>query len=462
MTVTLPGTAGHIENVPRNACSPSPLANSSVPPCLYCWDMTTTFALLNAGFDTDAVGLLDDAALEDRLTSHAALVAAETAVFLRLLGEFDARGRWQVDGVRSLAHWMNWKLGTSQRTAQEQIRVAKSLRDLPAITTRFEAGEISYSRVRAITRIASKQTEELLLDLATHTTGSQLERVIRLEEQLARNHDADTPPAAPEVVRYTDSDDRSVIAIKGARCDMDLVWKAINEAVTADTERPIEERRSDAAVAIADAYLSSKPADRSGSDRTQVVAHRNADGTTTVNGHLMHPTEASRLTCDATTIDITHHHNCCASEDEIGRNTSGVSESMRRRVLLRDGNQCSWPGCDAQHFLHIHHVVHREHGGRTILSNLAPLCGHHHRILHAHSYRLVRATAGWAAERSDGTVIGPPTVKSVPRNARSRQVFPADAMTSRWDGTPLDLWWYEPIGPGKTVVNPENVPRNAD
>jgi hypothetical protein len=104
--------------------------------------------------------------LEGRLTSQAARNAANMHEYLVTLEEFDRRKGWVGDGVRSFGHWLNWKIGTGVRVAQDQLRVAKALTVLPVTSEAFSRGELSYSRVRAITRVALPETEVKLVGLA--------------------------------------------------------------------------------------------------------------------------------------------------------------------------------------------------------------------------------------------------------------------------------------------------------
>ncbi|HUR15271.1 MAG TPA: DUF222 domain-containing protein [Mycobacteriales bacterium] len=122
------------------------------------------------------VAALSDVELVAEVTTWAGRVAAGEAVLLRLVGELDARGAWAGHGVRSCAHWLSWRLGLSSSTAWERVRVARALRELPLTTSTFGEGRLSYSQVRAITRIATAATEHRWVELARHSTGAQLAR----------------------------------------------------------------------------------------------------------------------------------------------------------------------------------------------------------------------------------------------------------------------------------------------
>ena len=93
-------------------------------------------------------------------------LAAATAAWLRLVAEFDERGGWHGVGIKSCAHWLAWQCGMSPVTAREHVRVARALRGLPRIAAAFDAGRLSYAKVRALTRIAAPDCEAALLEFA--------------------------------------------------------------------------------------------------------------------------------------------------------------------------------------------------------------------------------------------------------------------------------------------------------
>lgn len=101
----------------------------------------------------DPLQMLSTRELETELLTLAGHVAAAQCRFLQLLAEYDRRGGWAGPELRSCAHWLSWRIGMSLRTASEHVRVAHALAKLPAVTAAFAAGKISYSKVRAITRL---------------------------------------------------------------------------------------------------------------------------------------------------------------------------------------------------------------------------------------------------------------------------------------------------------------------
>ncbi len=87
------------------------------------------------------------------------------------------------DDTPDCAHWLNLHCGLDLVTAREKIRIARALDDLPLILAAFRSGELSYSKVRAITRIAEWDTEAELIELARQTTAEHVSRLVRARRQ---------------------------------------------------------------------------------------------------------------------------------------------------------------------------------------------------------------------------------------------------------------------------------------
>src|SRR5688572_28158096 len=110
------------------------------------------------------------------LTGH---INAANHRWLTLIAEFDRRKGWADSATQSCAHWLNWKCGIDLGAAREKVRVARALESLPRVSAAMERGEVSYSKVRAITRVADAATEELLLSIALHGTAHHVETTVR-------------------------------------------------------------------------------------------------------------------------------------------------------------------------------------------------------------------------------------------------------------------------------------------
>lgn len=117
--------------------------------------------------------------IEREIESLAAQINAGCARWLELVAEFDRREGWGDTGCRSTSEWVAWRCALTSRSAREHVRVARALPELPEIRRRFGAGELSYSKVRALTRVADSDSEAELCELARHATAAQLERMVR-------------------------------------------------------------------------------------------------------------------------------------------------------------------------------------------------------------------------------------------------------------------------------------------
>ena len=118
-------------------------------------------------------------ALGDRICELSAHLNAANCRLLELIAQFDKEEGWGVDGCNSCAHWLNWKCGISQNAAREKVRVAHALANLPLTHASFAKGEISYSKVRAMSRVATPENEDYLLMIAKHGTAAHVETVVR-------------------------------------------------------------------------------------------------------------------------------------------------------------------------------------------------------------------------------------------------------------------------------------------
>src|SRR5947207_8005408 len=116
--------------------------------------------------------------LGDEIAVLCAHLDAATARLLDLIREFDARGGWNT-GFRSCAEWLTWRVGLDRGAARERVRVARALGTLPRLAQALARGELSYSKVRALTRVATPNIEERLLAVGRAGTAEHVERIVR-------------------------------------------------------------------------------------------------------------------------------------------------------------------------------------------------------------------------------------------------------------------------------------------
>ena len=116
--------------------------------------------------------------LGNEIAESSAHLEAATARLLDRIRKFDTRGGWNT-GFRSCAAWLNWRVGLDMGAARERVRVARALGTLPRLAEALAHGQISYAKVRAVTRVATPETEERLLALAKAGTAEHVERIVR-------------------------------------------------------------------------------------------------------------------------------------------------------------------------------------------------------------------------------------------------------------------------------------------
>src|SRR4051794_31627947 len=144
--------------------------------------------------------------LEADIVELASQLTAATARFITLIGDYDAAEGWRDFGMRSTAHWLSWKCGMSLTTGREHVRVARALRGLPAVAAGFAAGRLSFSKVRALTRLATPDNEAELVQMADYATAAQLDRLLAKHRRVRRLTDVAERRKAEHLTFHYDDD----------------------------------------------------------------------------------------------------------------------------------------------------------------------------------------------------------------------------------------------------------------
>ncbi len=124
--------------------------------------------------------------LGDEIAELSAQIEVAGARLLDLIRDFDARGGWG-HGFRSCAEWLSWRVGLDLNAARERVRVARALPNLPRLARALARGELSYAKVRALTRVATPETEERLVIVGKAGTAAHVERLVRAWRRVDRN-----------------------------------------------------------------------------------------------------------------------------------------------------------------------------------------------------------------------------------------------------------------------------------
>jgi hypothetical protein len=383
----------------------------------------------------------------DRLEADIASLARDIAMrmerWLALVAEFDRRGGARRSGFRGTAEWLAWRCGLSHRTALDHVRVARALVERPLVRECLASGELSYSKVRAISRAPACEGEAGLIGLARSATAGEVERVVRaLRSAPSADVDVANAAYARRYVSWSWELDGSLSIRARMPAEDGAAFIEMIESAAAAIHRspgtttdhapgsaparpPLGARRADALAEIA----------QSGSPRTQVVVHVDegalactatqtedrAGATCEIEDGPAIPSEsARRLACDAALVSARHTDD---GGTDYGRARRSVPAPLRT-VLERRDRHCRFPGCDRRHDLHAHHIRHWAHGGATDKDNLVLLCRFHHRLVHEDGFTVHRDRDGtFQFARPDRRPVPlVPLVREVHRQPRGQPV----------------------------------------
>jgi len=414
--------------------------------------------------------------LGDEIAELSAHLEAATARLLDLIRAFDARGGWNT-GFRSCAAWLSWRVGLDLGAARERVRVARALGTLPALAEALACGELSYAKVRALTRVATPETEARLLAVGRAGTAAHVERIVRGWRRVDRQAEARETArhhARRSLHIYPDEDGAVVLRGRLAPEVGALLLRALDAARETLYQRRREsgpvpaadpaveaptrvQQQADALALLAETALHHELDPGAPGERYQVVVHVDAQvladpeqpGQSVLEDEPRVSSETSRrLACDASRVVM--RHDPAGRVVEVGARTRTIPPALRRALTSRDRG-CRFPGCGVR-VGQGHHVRHWAAGGPSTLSNLALLCRHHHRAVHEEGYQLERLADGALQfQRPDGRplpdVPSPAAVPADPVGAlRARHEAQGLRLHARtgcggWLGERLDVGW---------------------
>jgi Domain of unknown function (DUF222)/HNH endonuclease len=414
--------------------------------------------------------------LGEHIAELAAEISAATYELLAMLRDFDERGGW-ASGFHSCAHWLCWRVGLDPGAAREKVRVARALGALPLLSAAMRRGEISYSKVRALTRIATPANEGGLLDFARAGTAAHVERLVRGKRRVDRIANGEERRHAARYLRaYTDEDGMVVVTGRLAPEAGAALMRALDagvealygprrrqpsgagqEAAEPADDSSAEQRRADALGLVAESALAAGLDPGTRGDRYQVVVHVDAEvlapgceggSSWLADGSCVSAETSRRLACDSARVVMRHAAD--GRVLDVGRRTRAVSPALRRALEHRDGG-CRFPGC-GRRLCDAHHVEPWADGGATSLVNTLLLCRRHHRAVHEEGFSVELAPDGDARfHQPDGRPLpeaptlpvsaGEPVTALVARLAGHGVAVDAGATLPDWWGGPVDYAW---------------------
>jgi len=352
------------------------------------------------------------------------------------------------------------------------VRVARRLTELPLIREAFGRGELSFSKVRALTRVAEPDGERDLLELASFATAAQLERIVRASRRVSAA-EADENHRESFVTWFWDEQgclclsgrlpaEDGALFLRALEASRDALHEVRREdggsaepppapVIDHGSAEPLDNAAApgdvappppvpstaEAFAAMTETALTRPPTATPGGERHQVFVHidadslprdevRSADAECAIaDGPGLAPETVRRLLCDGSLVSILERDGKPLS---VGRRTRTVPASIRRALLARDG-RCQYPSCERHRFVDAHHIVHWAHGGDTSLDNLVLLCRHHHRKVHEGAVRVERSTDGVVSFRGPGEV---PLVSRARATSAPGLLADANRRRGRW------------------------------
>jgi len=357
-------------------------------------------------------------------------VSQATHRFLVLLREFDLRQGWKAYGNVDCADWLNWRCGIARVTAQEKVRIARSLWGLTQIDEAFARGDLSYSKVRALCRVATQSSETELLAFALDASASQVEaycRRLRNGDVEVSAQDAKRLHESRSLCRQFREDGSGSMTVELPRAELELVLKAlefVGSTLPDDPSRSLFARGADALLQMARDALAGRVDSGAAPEAYQVVVHVDAAALSGQGGEADLPLPTvRRLCCDGAVVPIIDGDDGAALN--VGRKQRTVPTALKRALYARD-RLCTFPGCHQARYLDAHHIQHWADGGSTSLDNLLVLCSTHHRLVHEGGFNVARDRDGRCYfVRPDGRPVEVPRSAAVERVEEARAQYRA-------------------------------------
>ncbi len=301
------------------------------------------------------------------LARQRCVLDAEEARWLRAA----ARCRiWQQVGCASLLDYLERRLGYGPRAAQDRIRVAFALEELPALAGELERG-MPYTAVRELSRVATRETED---DWIAACRGKSVHEV----ERAVAGHRPGSRPTDPGEADLTGRP----LSLDDIRPATQAAWREARHKLQA--ERGVHVSDDELLAVLCGGYLegASAPCEddaHAGRAKYQVavtVCDRCQQGWRDGAGRTfpLDAADTERALCDAQHVG--------SLDGEPARATQDIAPRVRRFVVRRDRGTCRVPGCRSAANLELHHIVPRSRGGSHEASNLIQLCDGCHTAHH--------------------------------------------------------------------------------
>lgn len=376
------------------------------------------------------ISRVDDAALGEELIEIRESIDQLEAAFAGGLRRFDRSGDYKADGALSLVDWLRWKCKLSGGAAMERVAIARQLEKLPQTQQAFARADVGYQHVALLARTAEKvgapavQRDEAKLLKAAETMDPGRFAGVAKEFEYQVDHAAalaETNRAYTRRYLHLSEPKDGLVHLEGlldaeGGATLKTALDSLMPPPKKDDDRTPGQRRADALVDLARRPLDGSKLGTVGGQRPHLVITASVESLAGLPGPTPRMEGVGPIS-----IETAQRHACDASVSYLLGQAELVGETSHehrripaatRRALVARDRDCVFPGCHRPAiWCDGHHLIWWTRGGKTVLANLALVCGRHHRLLHE---------AGWTLERGNhGRWVAAPPARHVAAHARS-------------------------------------------
>ena len=299
-------------------------------------------------------------------------------------------------GYASLREYAERVLGLKPRQTEERLRVGRALAELPLLDAALASGELAWTAVRELTRVATRQTEQAWIAWA------RPQRVHQIEGAVAARLPGDGPNARPDPSRV-----KHRLAFE-VRAETMALFRDLQAAVRADLGGTADE---DAVLYEIARRALGGPTEEGRASYQVAITRCDACGLASIEAagasYEVDAAVTEMAACDAQLLGDVGSAPSAVPHMRARRATQTIPPATRRAVMRRDRGRCVVPGCTNHRFLDVHHLDPRAEGGGHDPARLAILCGAHHRAVHSGTPAVTGdATTGFACRHADGSAYG--------------------------------------------------------
>ena len=302
-----------------------------------------------AALTLDEILRIDSHALHQLAKKTAGTLTRYRALLGRLLLAIHRTDAYLEHGCSSGVHYAVVQLGLPVKEARRLVLVSRELEALPYLRMLANEGQIDWSKLREIVRVATAETEREWADLCGNHTYAEIENLV------ARSQRGEIPPDQP-----TANGPRSVVNLCFEPDQMTVVQRGLQLMCQLSGRRL---SMTEAIELVFAEKLAEQPLDEEQLERVRQAAAKALQWTDVI--------QADTETCPGNPEIVI-----------VNPKSRVPTRAQRGKILRRDGYRCAVPGCQNTLWLHVHHIIYYADGGLTAADNLITLCTKCHKNVH--------------------------------------------------------------------------------